>query len=238
MDMPRRLGAEFFGTFWLTFAGCGSAVLAAGFPALGIGFLGVSFAFGLTVLTMAYAVGHISGGHFNCAVTVGLWAGGRFKTRDVIPYMIAQVLGRRGSLRDRLGQARLGTRGVCFQRLWESQPRQIWFGVLLPDRSHRHFFLLVCNHRYHLEGGGCRLCRHPHRALPHAHSPLPYPGHERLGQSGAEHWAGPICRQCLYGSALAVLARTDLRRSHCRRGGPLAARSARCRLSVYRPITD
>jgi len=69
MDVLRRLGAEFFGTFWLTFAGCGSAVLAAGFPALGIGFLGVSLAFGLTVLTMAYAVGHISGGHFNCAVT-------------------------------------------------------------------------------------------------------------------------------------------------------------------------
>ena len=86
MDMPRRLGAEFFGTFWLTFAGCGSAVLAAGFPALGIGFLGVSLAFGLTVLTMAYAVGHLSGGHFNCAVTIGLWAGGRFKASDVMPY--------------------------------------------------------------------------------------------------------------------------------------------------------
>jgi aquaporin Z len=93
MDMPRRLGAEFFGTFWLTFAGCGSAVLAAGFPTLGIGFLGVSFAFGLTVLTMAYAVGHISGGHFNCAVTIGLWACGRFKATDVVPYMIAQVVG-------------------------------------------------------------------------------------------------------------------------------------------------
>ena len=72
--MWRRLGAEFFGTFWLTFAGCGSAVLAANFPSLGIGFLGVSLAFGLTVLTMAYAVGHVSGGHFNCAVTIGLWA--------------------------------------------------------------------------------------------------------------------------------------------------------------------
>jgi aquaporin Z len=93
MDMPRRLGAEFFGTFWLTFAGCGSAVLAAGFPSLGIGFLGVSFAFGLTVLTMAYAVGHVSGGHFNCAVTVGLWAGGRFKANDVVPYILAQVAG-------------------------------------------------------------------------------------------------------------------------------------------------
>jgi aquaporin Z len=95
MDMPRRLGAEFFGTFWLTFAGCGSAVLAAGFPSLGIGFLGVSFAFGLTVLTMAYAVGHISGGHFNSAVTIGLWAGGRFKAGDVLPYIAAQVIGAR-----------------------------------------------------------------------------------------------------------------------------------------------
>jgi aquaporin Z len=93
MDMSRRLGAELLGTFWLTFAGCGSAVLAAGFPDLGIGFLGVSFAFGLTVLTMAYAVGHISGGHFNCAVTIGLWAGGRFKSSDVVPYVIAQVVG-------------------------------------------------------------------------------------------------------------------------------------------------
>jgi aquaporin Z len=93
MDMTRRVGAEFFGTFWLTFAGCGSAVIAAGFPSLGIGFLGVSVAFGLTVLTMAYAVGHISGGHFNCAVTIGLWTAGRFKAKDVIPYIIAQVVG-------------------------------------------------------------------------------------------------------------------------------------------------
>src|SRR5271156_2717385 len=90
MDMPRRLGAEFFGTFWLTFAGCGSAVLAAGFPSLGIGFLGVAFAFGLTVLTMAYAVGHVSGGHFNPAVTLGLWSAGRCASYHVIPYIIAQ----------------------------------------------------------------------------------------------------------------------------------------------------
>ena len=93
MDMTRRAGAEFFGTFWLTFAGCGSAVLAAGYPSLGIGFLGVSFAFGLTVLTMAYAVGHISGGHFNPAVTIGLWAGKRFNAADVLPYIIAQLVG-------------------------------------------------------------------------------------------------------------------------------------------------
>ena len=93
MDMSRRLGAEFFGTFWLTFGGCGSAVLAAAFPALGIGFLGVSLAFGLTVLTMASAVGHISGGHFNPAVTIGLWTAGRVRAGTVIPYIVAQVIG-------------------------------------------------------------------------------------------------------------------------------------------------
>ena len=93
MNMTHRLGAEFFGTFWLVFGGCGAAVMASGIPDVGIGFLGVALAFGLTVLTMAYAVGHISGGHFNPAVTLGLWAGGRFPASDVIPYWIAQVIG-------------------------------------------------------------------------------------------------------------------------------------------------
>ena len=93
MTMGKRLGAEFLGTFWLVFGGCGSAVLAAAFPGLGIGFMGVALAFGLTVLTMAYAVGHISGGHFNPAVSVGLVAGGRFPASDLLPYVIAQVLG-------------------------------------------------------------------------------------------------------------------------------------------------
>lgn len=93
MSMAQRLGAEFFGTFWLVFGGCGSAVLAAAFPEVGIGLLGVSFAFGLTVLTMAYAVGHISGGHFNPAVTLGLWAGGRISAGDILPYWVAQVVG-------------------------------------------------------------------------------------------------------------------------------------------------
>jgi aquaporin Z len=92
-DMLRRVVAEFFGTFWLVLGGCGAAVLAAAFPSLGIGFLGVAFAFGLTVLTMAYAVGHVSGGHFNPAVTLGLWAAGRCANRHVVPYIVAQVVG-------------------------------------------------------------------------------------------------------------------------------------------------
>ena len=87
------MGAEFFGTFWLVLGGCGSAVLAAAFPDVGIGLTGVSLAFGLTVVTMAYAVGHISGGHFNPAVTLGLWAGGRFPASEIIHYWVAQVAG-------------------------------------------------------------------------------------------------------------------------------------------------
>jgi aquaporin Z len=89
----KKLLAEFFGTYWLVFGGCGSALFAAGIPNLGIGFVGVSLAFGLTVLTIAYAVGHISGGHFNPAVSIGLWAGGRFSAKDLVPYIISQCVG-------------------------------------------------------------------------------------------------------------------------------------------------
>jgi aquaporin Z len=89
----KKLFAEFFGTFWLVFGGCGSALYAAGIPDLGIGFAGVALAFGLTVLTMAYAVGHISGGHFNPAVSFGLWAGGKFESRDLPGYILAQLIG-------------------------------------------------------------------------------------------------------------------------------------------------
>jgi len=91
--MTSKLAAELLGTFWLVFGGCGSAVLAAAFPELGIGFVGVALAFGLTVLTGAYALGPISGGHFNPAVSVGLWAGGRFPAAQLLPYIVAQVIG-------------------------------------------------------------------------------------------------------------------------------------------------
>ena len=89
----KKILAEFFGTYWLVFGGCGSALFAAGIPNLGIGFAGVALAFGLSVLTMAYAVGHISGGHFNPAVSVGLWAGGRFSAKDLLPYIVSQCAG-------------------------------------------------------------------------------------------------------------------------------------------------
>jgi aquaporin Z len=93
MPLSKKLIAEFLGTFWLVFGGCGSAVLAAAFPNTGIGFAGVALAFGLTVVTMAYAVGHVSGGHFNPAVSVGLWAGGRLPVGHLLPYILAQVAG-------------------------------------------------------------------------------------------------------------------------------------------------
>ena len=89
----KKYFAEFFGTFWLVFGGCGSAIFAVGYPELGIGFVGVALAFGLTVLTMAFAVGHISGGHFNPAVSFGLWAGGKFSAKELIPYIVSQLVG-------------------------------------------------------------------------------------------------------------------------------------------------
>lgn len=93
MKLSQKLAAEFIGTFWLVLGGCGSAVLAAAFPEVGIGLLGVSLAFGLTVMTLAYGLGHISGAHFNPAVSVGLWMGGRFEAKELLPYIIAQVTG-------------------------------------------------------------------------------------------------------------------------------------------------
>ena len=93
MSLSKKLLAEFIGTFWLVFGGCGAAVLAAGFPELGIGFVGVAFAFGLTVLTMAYAIGHISGCHLNPAVSIGLWTAGKFEGKELLPYIATQVIG-------------------------------------------------------------------------------------------------------------------------------------------------
>jgi aquaporin Z len=107
----RKYTAEFIGTFWLVLGGCGSAVLAAAFPEVGIGLLGVSLTFGLTVMTMAFSIGHISGCHLNPAVSIGLWAGGRFQAKELTPYIIAQVLGG-------IAGAALFQGGLAMQQLW------------------------------------------------------------------------------------------------------------------------
>jgi glycerol uptake facilitator-like aquaporin len=228
MDMPRRLGAEFFGTFWLTFAGCGSAVLAAGFPSLGIGFLGVSLAFGLTVLTMAYAVGHVSGGHFNCAVTIGLWAGGRFKAADVLPYILAQVVGAIAAAAVLYaiasGKPDWVPGGFASNGYGDLSPGKYSLtSCFLIEIIATFFLFLIRHHWHHLERCGGRICRDTHRALPDAHSPLPDPGHQRLSQSGAKHRPGAVRRRSSYRAALAVLAGTYPRRGDCRHAQPLAA---------------
>ena len=129
--------AEFIGTFWLVFGGCGSAIFAAAFPELRIGFLGVALAFGLTVLTGAFALGHISGGHFNPAVSVGLWVGGRFDTKDLIPYVVSQVVG--AVLAAWVlylivqGQAGFRYRRLCDQWLCRTVTRKILFNLRLND---------------------------------------------------------------------------------------------------------
>lgn len=116
--------AELLGTFWLVFGGCGSAVIAAAFPELGIGFAGVSLAFGLTVLTAAYALGHISGGHFNPAVSFGLWVGGRFEAKELIPYIFSQLIGASiagWAVSDCTGSGGLHRDGwLCQQWFWRS----------------------------------------------------------------------------------------------------------------------
>lgn len=140
--------AEFLGTFWLVFGGCGSAVLAAAFPELGIGFAGVSLAFGLTVLTAAYALGHISGGHFNPAVSVGLWVGGRFDAKDLVPYIVSQVVGATAAFVLYLivqGQAGfVGTGGFATNGFGELSPgKYALTSVILIEIVLTAFFLII-----------------------------------------------------------------------------------------------
>ena len=190
-DIMRRVTAEFFGTFWLTFGGCGAAVLAAAFPSLGIGFLGVSLAFGLTVLTMAYAVGHISGGHFNPGRHRWPVVGGTL-CKPACPTLHHRPGDRRRcSRRDvvvhRFRQGGLGCWGLRIERLRRTQPRQVQPRSLLCYRGPADLLLHLHHRRYDLERCRRRLCRHSDRFSSDIDPPDLYPCHQYLRQSGAQH---------------------------------------------------
>ena len=219
MDMSRRVGAEFFGTFWLVFGGCGAAVLAATFPAVGIGWLGVAFAFGLTVLTMAYAVGHISGGHFNPAVTIGLWSAGRCANKHVIPYIIAQVVGAivASYVLWTIASGKPGwvPGGFASNGYGDLSPGKYSLGACVVDGI-RDDVLLPADHCGNdLEGCRQRLCRHPDWTGTHTHPSRVNSGHQYIGKSCAQHWTRAVCRWRVCRPALDVLGRAI---GWCRRG--------------------
>ena len=188
MPLSKRLAAEFIGTLWLVLGGCGSAVLAATFPNVGIGLHGVSLAFGLTVLTMAYALGHISGCHLNPAVSFGLWAGKRFSTADLFPYIIAQVLGAivGAFVIYLIATGKVGfdvvQKRVCRQRL--RGPFSGWLFTFcragLRDRDD-----LYVSDRYlgrYPRASACGVCRYRHRSCANAHPLDQHPGDQYLGR--------------------------------------------------------
>ena len=226
MDMWRHLGAEFFGTFWLTFAGCGSAVLAADFPSLGIGFLGVGLAFGLTVLTMAYTVGHVSGGHFNCAVTIGLWAGGRFKAADVLPYILAQVVGAiaAAAILYVIASGKPGwvPGGFASNGYGDLSPGKYGLASCFLSEVIATFFFLYVIIGTTSKGAAIGFAGIPiGLCLTLIH--LFLTSHQCLSQSGAKHRPRTVCRRSVYRAALVVLAGAHPRRGGCRRDHPLAA---------------
>ncbi len=225
MSLSRRTAAEFLGTFWLVLGGCGSAVLSAAYPRLGIGFLGVAIAFGLSFLTMAYAVGHISGAHFNPAVTLGLIAGGRFPARDLLPYVLAQIAGAivaAGILScDRQRRRRVHrARRVRVERLWRALARRILALREPPGRDRPHVRLRDGGPRRDRARRAARVRADRHRARAHGGSPHRDPGHEHVGQPGALHRSCPVRRRRGAVSALALLARPARRRRA--RGRPLS----------------
>ncbi len=220
--MQKKLIAEAFGTFGLVFGGCGSAVLAAGFGGtdsnLGIGFIGVALAFGLTVLTMAYAVGHISGGHFNPAVTLGLVVGGRHPAKEALPYIITQVVAGAAAsgvlylIASDVAGFELG--GFAANGFGEHSPGGYgMLGALVAEVVLTMFFLLIIMGSTDSRApAGFAPIANRHRPRPHPHPPHRHPGHQPLGEPRPEHGPRPLRRRLGAGPALALLGRADHRR--------------------------
>ena len=229
-DTVRRATAEFFGTFWLTFGGCGAAVLSAAFPELGIGFLGVAFAFGLTVLTMAYAVGHISGGHFNPAVTLGLWSARRCATRHVLPYIVAQVIGAilaAGVLYSiATGKAGWVPNGFASNGYGALSPGRYSLEACLVMEALTTFFFLFIIIGTTSKGAATGFAGIPDRLCPGADPPHLDPDHQHLRQSRRVAPVRPCSRAAeAMSPALAVLAGTGARCRDGRGHGALALRA-------------
>ena len=217
--MFSKLTAESIGTFWLVFGGCGSAVLAAAFPDVGIGLLGVSLAFGLTVVTGAYALGPISGGHFNPAVSVGLWAGGRFPAGAALAVRRG-ASGRRRRRRRRAVLHRKRPRGLQprrrlrLQRLRGALTRRVFAGGGAGVRSRADRHVPGRHPRHHPQTRSGRIRRPRDRPRAHPDPSDQHPGDEHLGQSGPQHCHRAVRRRLGPGAALDVLGRSgDRRRS-------------------------
>ena len=226
--MASKLIAEFIGTMWLVLGGCGSAVLAAGFPGVGIGLLGVSLAFGLTVLTMAYAVGPISGGHFNPAVSLGLWAGGPLSGEPARALHRCASRGRRGRRRDPVRHRQRPGRLRCERRIRGQRLRRALARQVLPrcGAGHRggHDLRLPGRHPGidpPTRAGGLR--RHRDRAGADAHPPGEHSRHQHVGESGSQHRSGGVRRELGSGATVALLAGPDRRRAARGRAVPGAA---------------
>ena len=217
MPLTKRVSAEFIGTFWLVFGGCGSAVLSASFPLLGIGFLGVSLAFGLTVLTMAYALGHISGCHLNPAVSLGLWAGKRFPSKDLLPYIVAQVIGAivAGGVLLVIASGQAGfdlqASGLAANGYAEHSPGgYTLLAAIVTELVLTFMFLLIILGA--TDGRAPEwLCADCHRPLADAHSPDRDSGHQPVGQPRTKHRPRRLCGRLGTGSAVALLGGTDHR---------------------------
>ncbi len=192
----RKLTAEFIGTFWLVLGGCGSAVLAATFPEVGIGLVGVSLAFGLTVLTIAYSLGHISGAHLNPAVSIGLWAGGRFSSKDLFPYISAQILGAllaAGVLYVIATGNGSAIGNFARQRIWRALAWQIQPGCGFGLRNCNDIYVPDCNSWGYRQKSACRFCRVSHWFGSDADPPHQHSGNQHFCKSCPKHQSGRVC---------------------------------------------